>query len=86
MTAFLGQKDGWHGVVRLSSGGWEWICAVPGTLRFVFQNPNRRPEIKHRRTVVWGMPKAGHRQVESRDLTKAWNTEEYIVHFSVRAS
>ena len=33
-----------------------------------------------------GVPTARHRQVKGRYLTKAWDTGEETVHFSVRAS
>lgn len=54
-------------------------------LFFFFLNPSCLSEIKHKRTEVPGMPTTGHRQVEGRYLMKAWDTEEEIVHYFLRA-
>lgn len=53
-----------------------------GPLRFGVLNARCQPEIKHRT----GHTDGPHRQVEGRDLMKAWDTEGETVRFSVRAS
>ena len=86
VTAFLGQNDTRHNTVRLSSGGGEWVQALPGPLLFGVLNPGQVPEIKHRRAVAPGGSMAQRRSVEGRNLMEAWDTGGEIVHLSVRAT
>ena len=64
MTTFLGQASEGQ---RKRAG----LLSRPGPLRLGVLNHSHQPEIKHRRTVVLGVPTARYRQVKDRDLTKA---------------
>jgi len=65
VTAFLGQNGAGHSAARLFSGGGEQVHALPSPLRFGGLNPSLWPELKHRRTVVPGMPTARGRQIRA---------------------
>lgn len=54
---------------------------MASTLRLLVSNPTPQSEIKHRRTVALGKLKDGHKQVEAKDLMKAWDTKEKMFTF-----
>lgn len=51
VTAFLEQNGAQCSAARLFPGGGEWVCTLPGPLRFEVLNLSYQPEIKQRTGV-----------------------------------